>query len=737
MTLLVIGLLSLLPSRGLEAAESQKESSNTGDRPVSDGDPSLQVEKDWVDNRWNRTEIGPFLASNFDLPNGRVLKGLAIKLGDEDQTLVCYNTKGCALQAGWTSGSLQFSGVRFGLIDTPRISGQVIFTADKLAQWAHTKIQFRGFHLDHEQVRLEYWIDGRRVFEVPRMEKTDAGPVLSRSFDLEPSGTNLVFILGTAAETTLSTTPGGMLAVTESDGQAIGIALRSDTARFQISGDQLTLQFPTGPNTASLLWWSGKRDDRVHFEKFASSIKPLTQLDRAVPATAKWLPELRTVGQRGLDSGILAIDTLTVPYENPWKALMFLSGIDFTRDGTGYACTIHGEVWRISGIDPSLRELRWKRYATGLFQPLGLKVKDDQVYVLGRDQITRLHDRDGNGEADFYENFCNQIDTRPGHNYVTCLETDSAGNFYYVDTRGVHRISADGQQHETLATGFRNPNSLGVSPDGSIVTVGPQQGEWTPSSAICEIKRGGYYGYGGPKVQPDRPLGYDPPLCWIPHSFDNSSGSQVWVPANRWGPLAGKMLHLLWGRCGMALVLRSEIDGTTQGAVVPLPGRFLSGPNRGSFNPTDGHLYVAGSTGWQTSAVKDGALHRVRYTSKPVYLPLAWRAHRNGLTVAFSQPLDRGAAEDPDSYSIHQWNYKYAAQYGSDEWSVRQPDNRGRDEVKVKAARLLQDGRTVFLEIPDLQPVMQMELKYNLLSADDRPMRHQFWLSIQKLAPSF
>src|SRR5205809_5182263 len=126
---------------------------------------------------------------------------------------------------------------------------------------------------------------------------------------------------------------------------------------------------------------------------------------------------------------------------------------------------------------------------------------------------------------------------------------------------------------ETISTGFRNPNGMGVSPDGGIITVAPQQGEWTPSSLIVEAKPGGYYGYGGPKITPDRPLGYDPPLCWIPHGVDNSGGSQVWVPQRRtgvapvsasskpanglsassdqtamadWGPLGGQLLHLLW-----------------------------------------------------------------------------------------------------------------------------------------------------------------------------------------------
>jgi hypothetical protein len=144
-------------------------------------------------------------------------------------------------------------------------------------------------------------------------------------------------------------------------------------------------------------------------------------------AASRW-PTLTTRGQRGPDTDFLTVDTLTLPYDNPAKALLFASGIDFTPDGAGYVCTIHGDVWRVTGIDDSLRELKWQRYATGLFQPLGLKVRDGKVFVLGRDRITRLHDENGDGEADFYENFFDGIATSTGgHDYVTCLETDAAG----------------------------------------------------------------------------------------------------------------------------------------------------------------------------------------------------------------------------------------------------------------------------------------------------------------------
>jgi hypothetical protein len=181
------------------------------------------------------------------------------------------------------------------------------------------------------------------------------------------------------------------------------------------------------------------------------------------------------------------------------------------------------------------------------------------------------------------------------------------------------------------------------------------------------------------------------------------------------------------------LVVRDATGQNDQGGVVPLPIRLLSGPHRGTFHRHDGHLYLAGSTGWQTSAVKDGALQRVRYTGKPVRLPMAWHAHSNGLTLTFTQPLERSAAEDPGSYAVSQWNYRYAAQYGSKDWSVANPAEEGRDSVTVRSARLLPDGRSVFLETDPLRPVMQMEIQYSLNTTDGVPMKNQLWLTLNSL----
>ena len=100
-------------------------------------------------------------------------------------------------------------------------------------------------------------------------------------------------------------------------------------------------------------------------------------------------------------------ETLAAPVDNPHRAWMRIGGFDFFAGGKrAAACTWQGDVWIIEGVDgASGDEIRWRRFATGLYQPLGLKIRDGEIFVLGRDQITRLHDTNGDGEADFYENY--------------------------------------------------------------------------------------------------------------------------------------------------------------------------------------------------------------------------------------------------------------------------------------------------------------------------------------------
>lgn len=418
---------------------------------------------------------------------------------------------------------------------------------------------------------------------------------------------------------------------------------------------------------------------------------------------AQWPQILETELKHGerVPGSPYVVDTFTLPFDNPWKTLFFLGGHDFFANGDIAVCTMTGDVWRVSVGE----KLRWKRVAAGLHQPLGLLIIDEKVCVIGRDQITRLHDLNGDGEADFYECLTNDFETPTGgHDYMCGLERDATGNFYTVSGKqGLLRI-VPGKKTEVLASGFRNPDGIGLAPDGTL-TVPYSEGEWTPTSAIAQISIGGYYNYPGPKPGKESL----PPLLWLPRGEDNSAGGQTWVPDDRWGPLRGQMIHLSYGAGSHFLVLRQKVNDVWQGAAVPLPGGFNSGVHRGRFSPHDGQFYVSGMTGWGTYTPDDGCLHRVRYVGGAANLPVAFEARDNGVLLTFSEKL-HVSASDADLHFAQCWNYRVSAAYGSPELSLRHPGKPGHDVLQITSAHLLGDGKQLFLEIPQLQPAGQIHL---------------------------
>ena len=427
-----------------------------------------------------------------------------------------------------------------------------------------------------------------------------------------------------------------------------------------------------------------------------------------------------------------SVDTIGLPYQNPWKALLFCGGHDFLPDGSAMVCTIQGDVWHVTGLDGPADQpgtARWRRFASGLHHALGLVVADGAVYVQCRDQLTRLTDLNADGEADFYQCFSNAFETSPaGHDFICGLQRDRQGNFYTASgNQGLLRIASDGRSATVVATGIRNPDGLALLPDGTA-TLPASEGEWTPASMICAVRDAAqhsmeigeppaptlHFGYRGPRQGKPPEL----PLAYLPRGLDNSSGGQAYVDSDRWGPLQRQLLHLSFGMGSWFVVLRDEVDGQLQGAVVPMAGDFLSGVHRGRFHPVDGQLYVTGMNGWVSFTPDDGCFQRVRYTGDAVQLPVGFHIHQNGIRVTFSQALEKSVAEDPGSHFAQAWNYRYSGAYGSAEFSPGHPGVPGHDPVAIASAHCLPDGRSLFLAMPELQPVSQLHLRLHVNAVD-------------------
>ncbi len=451
--------------------------------------------------------------------------------------------------------------------------------------------------------------------------------------------------------------------------------------------------------------------------KFVRQQAPLDEhplKDLAAGGPPQWPDVIHTQGVLG-STEPFAVDTLTLPHDNPWNAVLYCGGHDVLPDGSLVVCTMQGDVWQVQGVDGSLADLRWRRIAAGLHQLLGLQVVDGVIHVLGRDQITRLHDLNGDGEIDHYECFSRAYETSAGgHDYVMGLERDAEGRFLTASSRqGLLRISADGQSAEVLATGLRNPDGLGLTPSG-LITAASSEGDWVPASLIAAVdsRHAGtppHFGYGGLRNNEPPSL----PLVYLPRGEDNSAGGQAWCPEGALGPLGGHLVHLSFGTGTAFLLLEDEVAGQHQGAVVPLPVSFRSGSHRGRFNPHDGHLYVSGMSGWGSYTPEPGCLERIRF-AKPaaarVQMPIGFHAYDNGVLVRFAEPVEPLIAADPARQFAQCWNYRFSNGYGSPEFSSRHEGMLGHDHLPIRSVHVSANGREVFYEIPDIAPVNQLQL---------------------------
>jgi hypothetical protein len=135
---------------------------------------------------------------------------------------------------------------------------------------------------------------------------------------------------------------------------------------------------------------------------------------------------------------------------------------------------------------------------------------------------------------------------------------------------------------------------------------------------------------------------------------------------------------------------------------------------RGRFHPGSGQLYTCGLFAWAGDQTEPGGFYRLRATGKAMFLPVGLSARVEGMLLTFTEPLDRASAEDPSRYHARTWSIKRSVNYGSEHYHAR--------TLRITGARLSADGRTVLLEMPEIQPTMCMEIRYSIRGGAGQPI---------------
>lgn len=743
---------------------------------------------------WEIMDTGPFITDTFKIFGAEgeigVLKGVAIKLGENEDHTVVFDSETLRMVAG-ISGNISLSGTSWdgrhgGNSYIPGDLSKYFFATNWGPGWAvdgdwadprekdndrangplpDNHAEYLGLYRHAEGTLLHYTVGGNEVFELPRL--VDGNIV--RSFHILSVDTPIQLLLSDP------------IAATEKGEQAKEIDITvngiDDGQLKTLNSGRRILEIPSGGETKFDVVFSagGKAGElpEVDFAKFK----------KGGPAL---FPETVNVeGRLAEGDDAYLVDSIPLPNNNPWKSEIRFGAYDFFSDGKRVACsTWNGDIWIAEGIDGDLSKITWRRFASGLFQTLGLKIVDDVIFTMGRDQITKLHDLNDDGEADYYECFNNDVNITEGfHEFAFDLQTDEKGNFYFskgqpvlAGGRGfapwtehngtIMKVSSDGETLEPIAWGLRAPGGLGLGPNGEL-TTGENEGSYVPRCKItwsrrADLGRADEMSFHGvvPAVWeekqfietlPGSPTDYERPLCWLPYYVDNSSGSQFWVPEDSsWADHAGHMLHLSYGKSSVYRALIDEVDGQAQGGVYRLPIELTTAAMRGRFHPVSGDLYLIGFRGWQTNGGTGFQRVRLNENAKPV--PQGLKAHKNGIVIEFSEELDPKTASDPRRYSVSKWDYVWGPQYGSGRFSIDNYDDAARltalsepskgsqnqiDAVRVRAASLLDDGKSVFLYIPEMTPAMQMEIKMDLAAKDETSFRETIWNTIHNLRPEF
>lgn len=605
---------------------------------------------------------------------------------------------------GWQLSKLSFRDPR-----TPAPSPEEVGRGplpEKMGRLKSLGLQASGVTMNYTvgTTRVAEWIDGAGS------EKT---PAVVRHFQVGPSREPMLLVLGNKA-------PDVEFALGPTDGRS-GLMLSSE------------------PDKGGHPTWFVRveaHDEPLEFSvSMAKGTPPTLVAAVGLKSSAlahRWPQVVHSAVHRSTSVASYVVDDIDLPAVNPWRRAIRISDIQFFPDGTGVGVTLDGDVWILRGLHGD--RVEWRRYASGLHEPMTVAIRDGEIYVFDRNGIWHLRDRNGDGEADEYELFSNAFgQTADTREFPATLRLAPHGEFVIAKggqqatTVGKHngsvlRISADGREATVLGYGFRQPN-IAVNLRTGLVTSSDQQGQYIPSTPLHVVGGGQFYGFLSDFMPREKyPAPIADPLVWLPHSVNASGISQVWLFNARMGPLNDGLVHIGFNRPELFSVLLNSRGKRLQAAVTSVTQDFAFPPLNGSVNPIDGQLYLAGFQvlGWGTTATRLAGLARVRYTGRPSTLPKEVVAMKEGILLKFSVPLDTVEAVKPSNYSTSTWHYVRTYRYGSPQ--LRANGQPGADPLPASSVYLSEDGCGVFVGIPEMKTAMQLRIGWSLKARDGEGM---------------
>jgi hypothetical protein len=196
-------------------------------------------------------DYGPFLNLSVQMPGenpGSTPKGLAVRVGEQLEGTVVFDTDLLRCTGGWTGGFLDFKGVAFSGSHggNPGPVGSVVFRTSALPGWSRAGsfkdpralpkgfgastipygplpaewAKYKGLHRNGNRVVLEYTVGKAFVLESPGLEGAGEAAVLVRSFHVKnPGEASTVFVAEVPPETRLEERGGGVVSLADGAGK--------------------------------------------------------------------------------------------------------------------------------------------------------------------------------------------------------------------------------------------------------------------------------------------------------------------------------------------------------------------------------------------------------------------------------------------------------------------------------------------------------------------------------------
>jgi hypothetical protein len=409
-----------------------------------------------------------------------------------------------------------------------------------------------------------------------------------------------------------------------------------------------------------------------------------------------------------------------VPLPTPEEVALEAGALCFLGPDRLACATRIGDIWIAEGVLGDTPQPRWKQFASGLHEVLGLAVRpgdpEGWIYATQRGELTRMRDTNGDGRADLFEDVGDpwEIDG-DYHEYAFGSKFDRQGDLWVVlcltgsfNSNNPYRgwclkMSPDGKW-TPICSGVRSPGGIGFNAEGDVFYT-DNQGPWNGACKLQQLKPGAFVGHPGGNKWFDEPATKDaiaaaglqrpvadpvsqsrlykemkkipellPPAVYFPYpKMGQSAAGFAFDGTGKFGPFKEQ---LFVGDQTQSLVMRvflEKVGDRYQGACFPFRQGFDSGCLGLEF-ASDASLFVYGTDrGWGARGGKPFALQRLVWTGEVPFEIHEMRALPDGFEFTFTEPLDATTASDPSSYTVETYTYIYQSTYGSPEVDQTKP----------------------------------------------------------------